>query len=137
MSRPRWEDLTDVEGGSLLVRFLRPGTIKLDRPKGQRVDASTCPSGEYEPNETSYGASVFVENQLAHGVVDLHAACERWREWVFARLPVESVRALGLHVKYTPMDCELTAVAHAHASLIGMTRTIRAHFIVLLDEALA
>lgn len=137
MTRPKWEDLPDVEDGDLLIRFLRPGTVKLDRPRGQRVEPSTCNSNEFEPNENSYGASVFVEGRLENGVDDLYAACERWRDWAFARLAVEKVRALGIFVKYTPMDCEFEGIAHAHASLIGMTRPKRARFVLLLDEVLA
>lgn len=137
MTRPAWEQLADVEDGNLLIRFIRPETIKRDRPKGQRVETSTCNSGEYEPNEKSYGASVFVEERLAHGIADVLAANPRWAAWDFVRLPVADVRALALHVKYTPMDCEFADVRHAHASLIGMTRPIRARFISLLDERLS
>jgi hypothetical protein len=136
MTRPQWQELPDVEDGALLIRFILPGALRAERPKGNRVDPSACQSGDYQPSETSYGASVYVESRLRNGVDDLFAACPRWRGWRFVQLQVALVRALALDVKYTPMDCEFPEIADAHASLIGMNRSIRTQFIALLDAQL-
>jgi hypothetical protein len=135
--RPKWQDLPSVEDGHLLVRFLRPNTYDLEKPKGMRVLPATCPTNEFTPNDKSYGPSVFVEEKLANGMSDLLDACPRWRSWIFVRIPVVEVRALIEDVKYSPMDCtEFPTVAHAHATLIGVSRANRPSFLALLESRL-
>ena len=134
--RPHWRDLAEVDDGHLLLRLVRAADVDTSQPRGQRVQLSACRTNDYEPNEKSYGASVYVNERLMSGMDDLYNANPPWRSYLDVRLPVRDVRQLGLHVKYSPMDCPFPLLAHAHASLIGMTRPIRATFIALIDAHL-
>ena len=134
-TRPDWTALEVVETGNLLLRLLRRECFLGKLPKGARVQTSACSSREFHPRPDSYGASVFVDERLENGPEDLYTANARWREYMLVRVPVEDVTAIeGLYVRYSPQDCQFTSIAHAHASIIGITPARRNAFIRLLDR---
>ncbi len=54
-----------------------------------------------------------------------------------AELSADDYRKRGIDVRYSPMDCTFQPVAHAHASLLGMTRQKRRDLLPILERGLS
>jgi hypothetical protein len=134
--RPDVATLTVVTEDALIFRFVQPGHIDATARVGSQLQTSALQTNEFTPNDHSYGPSVYVGSKLKRGVDDLFAACEKWKGWRYARVPVDQVNAIGVTVVLSPQDCELESIRHAHASLIGVTKPHRSKLLRLIEKHL-
>ena len=134
--RPDVSELTVAASDALVFRFVRPEHIDLAAPVGARLQLSSLQTNEFTPNARSYGASVYVKSLLVGGLADLHAACEKWRSWRVAEVPVRAVLDVGVSVLLSPQDCEFETIRHAHASLIGVNKERRNKLIRIIEAHL-
>lgn len=135
-TRPHWTALTLVGAEHVLFRFVRPDHINSKAVEGARVQISALQTNEFTPNDHSYGASVYIKELLPGGLEDLHAACPKWKTWLFSEVPVGDVNALGVDVRMSPNDCQFESIKHAHASLLNVTKSIRPSLIRLIEKHL-
>ena len=135
-SRPDVLQLEVASADSLVFRFVQPGHINSRAPAGSRLQTAALPSNEYTPDDKSYGASVYVKSLLARGLEDLHDACEKWRMWRVAEVPVAEVLAVGARVVLSPQDCRFESIRHAHASLLDVTKERRNKLIRIIERYL-
>lgn len=134
-SRPPVDQLEEVGDRETVFRLILPSQFKPAAAPGLRIQLGALPSKEWPVTTTSYCPSVFVNSLLANGIIDV--AEPRWSRYGIAQATVASLRALGIHVCRSPMDCDYASVRSAHASLIGITSNlVRAQVLDLFDHGL-
>ena len=139
--RPPWTELEPLGDQDMVFRLVRPGDYVHDAPEGTRLQLSHMPTQRPPPSNRSYGPSVFAESKLANGLDDLQAAQPKWSTWGVAKIPVGELRRVQMEgvqvdVRFSPQDCEIPSVRHAHASLINVDRKARNALVRLIESYL-
>jgi hypothetical protein len=110
-----------VPPNAIVVRLLPCGTGVL---KGDDLQASAfTPTGSRRTGDS--GPSLYVLDDLDRGTDDIDAARTEWASYGHATCTVAEMQALGLRVVYTPDECDLPALRHAHASIANLTKAMR------------
>lgn len=120
--------------------MILPSSFHSERAVGTRIDTSALRTQLYTPSDTNYGASVYREALLDDGLDVLYSAHDKWRTYRVARMTVAQVKTLGqgatLVVVASPQDGRVPAIAHAHASILGLEDISRAALLELADRNL-
>jgi hypothetical protein len=120
-ARPTPEQLEEAAPHEFVLRLVHPTSYT------GRLETSCLPSRDWKgkPTATDYGPSAFLEARLPGGVAELEAANHDWKRFGVVRLQIRELNERGVVVRMTPMDCQFPTIAHAHATLFGVTSANR------------
>lgn len=106
-----------VDDDELVVRLIHPDHWDAEEDEGHHLMTASVQSSEFKPPRGP--PSIYVLSRAP--LQQILTAKLEWTAFGVATLRASELRAIGLEVRYSPNDCTVPGLAHAHASIEGIT----------------